>query len=61
MQLNPALVVPPPKLVPGQATLLNQQQPNQVRVLQWGTFRDQQRKHVKTSGFKIKIQPKSHD
>uniref|UniRef100_A0A8C9BGZ9 Amelotin n=1 Tax=Phocoena sinus TaxID=42100 RepID=A0A8C9BGZ9_PHOSS len=28
--LNPALVVPPPKLVPGQATLLNQQQPNQV-------------------------------
>ncbi|TKC35558.1 hypothetical protein EI555_009512 [Monodon monoceros] len=30
MQLNPALVVPPTKLVPGQATLLNQQQPNQV-------------------------------
>eukprot|EP00069_Balaena_mysticetus_P014009 bmy_22208T0 len=30
MQLNPALVLPPTKLVPDQATLLNQQQPNQV-------------------------------
>ncbi|XP_070646845.1 amelotin [Bos indicus] len=30
MQLNPALVLPPTKLVPDQATLLNPQQPNQV-------------------------------
>ncbi|XP_037385200.1 amelotin [Talpa occidentalis] len=30
MQLNPALGLPPTKLVPDQTTLLNQQQPNQV-------------------------------
>ncbi|XP_023386617.1 amelotin [Pteropus medius] len=30
IQLNPALRLPPTKLVPDQATLLNQQQPNQV-------------------------------
>ncbi|XDC56521.1 hypothetical protein R6Z07M_007703 [Ovis aries] len=30
MQLNPALVLPPTKLVPDQATLLNPQQPSQV-------------------------------
>ncbi|XP_058922091.1 amelotin [Kogia breviceps] len=30
MQLNPSLVLPPTKLVPDQATLLNQQKPNQV-------------------------------
>ncbi|XP_058402327.1 amelotin [Diceros bicornis minor] len=30
MQLSPALGLPPTKLVPDQATLLNQQQPNQV-------------------------------
>ncbi|XP_044801741.1 amelotin isoform X2 [Bubalus bubalis] len=30
MQLNPALVLPPTKLVPDQATLLNPQQPSQL-------------------------------
>ncbi|XP_057585706.1 amelotin [Hippopotamus amphibius kiboko] len=30
MQLNPALVLPPTKVIPDQATLLNRQQPNQA-------------------------------
>lgn len=37
----PALGLPPTKPVPDQATQLNQQQPNQVRVPQEETFADQ--------------------
>lgn len=59
-QLNPVLGLPPTKPAPHQATLLNQQQPNQVRVLPWGTFADQQRKHGKNSEFKIEIYIQSH-
>ena len=61
MQLNPALVLPPTKLVPDQATLLNPQQPSQVRVLQCWKSGDHQSEHAKAGGFKVKIHPKFPD